>query len=136
MGSWGHGTQSNDTALDAIEVFEDKPRTKESIHAFLLEVKRDWITTWPEATLGVVDRLLDEQVPLSEFSDSMALILEALEHEKQEDQLGCWSKPDERLEVLKVFESRLAGKDFDMEFLNKHNTGLFKKIGEHFGYNS
>lgn len=136
MGSWGHGTQSNDTALDAIEVFENRPRTKESIHAFLLEVRRDWIHSWPAATLGVVDCLLDEEVPLSEFSDSMTMILEALEHEKKQDELECWNRPEERLQVLQVFESRLAGKDFDKELLNKHNTGLFEKIVEHLGDNS
>jgi hypothetical protein len=128
MGAWGSGLQANDTALDAIDIFEEKKRTKSEITAFMERIKSEWGCGWTAGVLGLADSLLDEGVSLSDLSDCMGLLQEAISLEKQEDELDCWNDPTQRLEVLELFEGRLQGKVVNPDKHGQHNEGLLSKI--------
>jgi hypothetical protein len=125
MGAWGSGLQANDGALDAIGWFKDNFPTE--VHSFMQTMKNSWAGYWTEGVLGLTDYLLDTGMSLSQFAESMPLIQEAIAKEKTSLELARWNYPEERREVLEMFEARLQGKPYDQQKMAKMNEGLFNK---------
>ena len=133
MGAWGVGMQANDSALDAIENRTVRrvvaTKDKKALLTYLTTIKREWSgTSWASGVLGVVEHLLDEGLPHTFFSTCRPIIDEAISIEKSNEQLTCWSEPEDRRRALNLFRKRLQGKNVNKAELERFNEGLMSKM--------
>lgn len=110
MGAFGEGMRDNDTALDAIAEYTTYDDSNELVLRGPLPPVTEMFEgrTCTHAVLGLAEWLLDTGVDLTPVRQTIDL---ALEEERKQDVLVCWTDERARLAALDAFERRLKGEE-------------------------